>query len=121
MAKDRTLEKVAYHAQNYLKNHEQNKAIRRAYVKANPEIYAHNTKKYEIAKKNATPKWLTASDKIEIRWASDIAREWTKARGKRYEVDHIVPIQGKNVCGLHVPWNLTIITSTENKMKKARI
>ena len=62
---------------------------------------------------NATPKWLTKNDKEKIR------KIYAKCP-KGYHVDHIIPLRGKSVCGLHVPNNLRIITAHKNQSKGNR-
>lgn len=40
--------------------------------------------------------------------------------GVALEVDHVVPLQGRKVSGLHVPENLKIIPKLDNRTKHAR-
>ena len=69
----------------------------------------------------ATPKWLTRRQKGEIRQLYQIAMTMTQTTGEQYVVDHIVPLRSEFVCGLHVPWNLRVITREENLAKSNQI
>ena len=77
----------------------------------------HLQKLREERKRNATPMWLTKDHINEIENYYWLARECETFTGDKYHVDHIVPLQGKNVCGLHVPWNLQVLPADVN-MKK---
>jgi hypothetical protein len=76
--------------------------------------------RYHASKLQRTPEWLTEDDHWMIEQAYDIAVKRTKATGVMFHVDHIVPLQGASVSGLHVPWNLQVITEVENKRKGNR-
>lgn len=75
------------------------------------------TAKRRASKKQATPPWTTSIDLENIKLIYIQAAELTKKSGISYHVDHIEPLQGKNGCGLHVLWNLQIITAKENLTK----
>jgi hypothetical protein len=76
--------------------------------------------KRRARKLNATPDWLTVDDFEHIQEFYTIAKMFKLYTGQDYHVDHIVPLQGENVCGLHVPWNLQVLTATDNLSKSNR-
>jgi len=94
-----------------LKNKEKRNKYNKEYSSRNPHIQnAINAKRYAF-KLNATPKFANLK-KI---------REIYKNCPKGYHVDHIVPLQGKEVCGLHVEWNLQYLTPSENSSKSNKL
>jgi hypothetical protein len=64
------------------------------------------------------PKWNTSDDRWLMAQFYDVARLRTKATGVVWEVDHIIPLRGKEVSGLHVPSNLQVILKSENRAKR---
>ena len=77
--------------------------------------------KRRAAKLQATPQWLTNPHLTEIENLYWLAQDLKAVSGQEYHVDHIIPLQGKQVCGLHVPWNLQILPSEINISKSNRV
>lgn len=82
------------------------KKAKRAYKEANPERIAFDLAQRRAKQLQRTPKWLTADDRWMMREAYALARLRGRMFGFAWHVDHIVPLQGEVVSGLHVPWNL---------------
>lgn len=77
-----------------------------------------NAARHKAAKLRATPVWV---DHSRINEMYEAAVFLSKKTGKIYHVDHIVPLQSKIVCGLHVPWNLKLLTAEENQRKGNKV
>jgi hypothetical protein len=90
---------------------------RNAWKEANKTQVLADNKVRRRKHRDATPPWLTRKQKSEIRQLYQIAITMTQTTGEQYVVDHIVPLRGETVCGLHVPWNLRVITQEENLKK----
>lgn len=90
---------------------------RKAWKDANPDKVRAYTNSRRRRHREATPKWLTARQRDAMRQLYRIAHTASKLTGTKYVVDHICPLQGANSCGLHVPWNLRVITQEENAAK----
>ena len=99
--------------------------VKREYQKAwkerNTTWVRADTKARRRKHREATPSWLTTKEKAEIRQLYQIAITMSKTTGEQYVVDHIIPLRGEDVCGLHVPWNLRVITQEENLKKSNKI
>ena len=129
-------EKNCQYAAAYRKaNPDKIKALNDSWQAANPEKYlgisrawklrnpAHRRAK--VAERRAmklqrTPAWLTNAHLSAIKAIYAEATEKTSVTGVCWHVDHIVPLLGENVSGLHVPWNLQVITGSENMRKGNR-
>jgi 5-methylcytosine-specific restriction endonuclease McrA len=98
-------------------NKEKVAASTKVYAQANPGRINAKTAKRKAAKIQRTPRWLTNEDYRAIRSLYETAAALTKATGIKHHVDHIIPLQGRTVSGLHCPTNLQILTATENCSK----
>ena len=97
--------------------HERNPDYSSNFYKANKERYVAARARRRAAQESATPSWLTAVDKAMIQEMYDVSEARYIQTGIKHHVDHIVPINGKGVSGMHVPWNLQVITAHENLSK----
>ena len=95
---------------------EQANKISREWGAAHRDVKNAGTKRYNARKSQQCPVWLTEADHAAILSFYTKCKELS-INGATYTVDHIVPLHGKNVSGLHVPWNLQILTRSENASK----
>lgn len=102
----------------------------REYVKKNPEKtteykkrWADKNKAYRALQwmkrseklKKATPSWV---DDERIKTKIKEREAMTRLTGILHHVDHVIPIQGENVCGLHVAENMRVIPARDNLAKR---
>lgn len=80
----------------------------------NPEKVKAQNAKYRAHKGKGTPKWLSLEHRRQI-------LEIYKNCPSDKEVDHIIPLRGQNVSGLHVPWNLQYLAPIQNRRKNNKV
>ncbi len=127
----RNVWKASYYAKHLEKNREIHRqyardnrevanARYRAWKKANRARTAAKMAAYRAMKIRQTPKWLTEEQKVDLHWFYVCARLMTALTGERWTVDHLVPLRGEQVRGLHVPWNLRLLPHVDNCRKGNR-
>ena len=100
---------------------EEKQRNRNKHKEKNPDLYKALVSVRKRRHRQATPKWITAEQKLAMRQLYLQAMKLTKLTGERYVVDHRVPLISDVVCGLHVPWNLRVITQEENLRKSNKL
>lgn len=119
--KEKNLEKLREKARKYHKNNRDRiLEYQKSWREANPDKLAKARFSRRDNFKKAKPWWLTTEMEEEIKQFYDLAKDCRITTGEDYEVDHIIPIKGKTVCGLHVPWNLQVLPKDVNRSKSNR-
>jgi hypothetical protein len=88
------------------------------WAKANPDKVTANVMNRQTQKQRAMPSWANR-ERIAAVYTEALRR--TAETGIRHDVDHIVPIRSRIVCGLHWEGNLQILTKDENRKKSNRL
>lgn len=101
----------------YKENREEILAYKKAYGKVNRGKRNAIEAKRNAEKIKRTPDWLSKEHLAEIEYFYWLARDLYRTTGEKYHVDHIVPLQGEEISGLHVPWNLQVLPADLNIAK----
>ena len=104
-----------------LRNPEARKIARDKWDRLNPGRTNAAKTKNRLERLLRVPAWLTEDDKWMIEQAYELAKLRTEMFGFQWHVDHIIPLKGKKVSGLHVPTNLQVIPWQENLRKGSRL
>lgn len=126
-------EKIAAQKAEWKQANKEHVAARdKAYAEANPEKKTQARKKWIAAnpgkdtaakalnaqkRKKRIPTWLSEDDKWLVEQAYELAAIRSKIFGFKWHVDHVIPLNGKRVSGLHVPTNLQVVPWIENLKK----
>jgi hypothetical protein len=99
-------------------NPEKVKAKALRHIKKHPDAHTARAVASVARRAKRVPKWLSADDKWMLRQAYALAKQRTKMFGFTWEVDHIIPLRGEHVSGLHVPTNVQVIPKALNRLKR---
>lgn len=112
---------------HYEANREKVAERKRRYSEANPHVVRALAARRRAAKLQAVPAWArldtrgAAREREMVALAYRVAALATKVFGVEYHVDHVVPLRGRKVSGLHCLANLRIVPAVENLRKNSKL
>jgi hypothetical protein len=109
--------KAKYWPKFYASNAQKLRDRTAKHAKDNPAYYAAHASKRRAKIKNAVPSWFDELDEFVIHEAAALCRLRKKTTGIKWHIDHIVPLQSKIVCGLHIGCNIQVIPAIQNHKK----
>lgn len=112
--KDNKSQQKKYYAENADKIRKRNREYKKKYRKSRPDVKRAEDAKRRADKINRTPSWANLSD---IKNIYSWARLASVSTGVEHHVDHVIPLKGKTVSGLHVETNLSVVPYWENLEK----
>ena len=98
-------------------NPERKRQMDLEFAEKNKALVTSYKAKRRATLRQAMPSWLTQDQILQIRAIYAEAKRLSDETGVPHDVDHIVPLAGKIVSGLHVPWNLRAIPKIENNRR----
>ena len=107
-------------ANKYLNNKDQIDQRNKAWKQQNPDKLAAMDARRRASVLQRTPKWVSQKELLRIKCLYSLAAMLNKHGVEPWHVDHIIPLQGRNVSGLHVYSNLRVLPSSENLAKGNR-
>lgn len=113
---EKNIDKIREKNRRYVTNNpEKVKKSKKDWADRNPHKLAERRVRRRVSEKLSIPSW-SESEKIKIVYQK---AKWLESiTGLKYHVDHLIPIQGKDVCGLHVWANLQILEASLNCSKQ---
>lgn len=114
LARPSPLRALRYEILSIIETYQRANAVRRLGWVEELRFCRDPARRRRLVQRLATPSWVDQGAIVAI---YERCREQARQTGIAHDVDHIVPILGRKVCGLHVPWNLRVIPAVDNRRK----
>lgn len=90
----------------------------RQWKEKNPSLDNLHKAARRLGRLKACPDWVKTEPLASQILSHYQHAQWlTETMGESFQVDHIIPLKSDFVCGLHVPWNLIVLTAEDNRAK----